>query len=386
MGDVEYADQRRELYWYDFHRDLEPFVDRLGTPWLAALLPLAVTLREPLTISAPVDPVLLRNAHELMAIWSSWYSELRPIAIHADAADATPSAGKCVAYFSGGIDSFFSILRRQPEIALAAATAHAKESIDDLLCIWGIDIPIEHAAEFGRLRARLTEAAAAMGHRLLDVATNLRRTRVAETDWRWLSHGCGLASVGLVFGPRFGTLVLGSTYGYRDLRPWGSHPLTDPLLSTSTTQLIHDGGEATRIEKTCLIARSEVAMKHLLVCWKYESDVNCSNCNKCYRTMMALHLIGALKSCPAFDASEFDIAKIKRIYSEGGPVRAFYREVHDFALACERPDVAAAIRQSFRRSDRIDRLLEISKWLFSLPYVWRLSGPIRKYALAGAII
>jgi hypothetical protein len=62
-----------------------------------------------------------------------------------------------------------------------------------------------------------------------------------------------------------------STYSYSNLAPWGSHPLTDPLLSTLGTRVIHDDAAFSRIEKTEFIARREMALRTLRVCWNARS-------------------------------------------------------------------------------------------------------------------
>ena len=86
-----------------------------------------------------------------------------------------------------------------------------------------------------------------------------------------LWHGGGIVSTGLALEKRYAQLVIASTYSYSNLAPWGSHPLTDPLLSALGTRVIHDDAAFSRIEKTEFIARREMALRTLRVCWNARS-------------------------------------------------------------------------------------------------------------------
>ena len=71
-GDVAYDDRAAspERYWFEVPREQAEALSLSGNAWLACLLPLAVTRREPLRIAAPVDRTLLNHAPELMQNWN----------------------------------------------------------------------------------------------------------------------------------------------------------------------------------------------------------------------------------------------------------------------------------------------------------------------------
>jgi hypothetical protein len=98
-----------------------------------------------------------------------------------------------------------------------------------------------------------------------------------------------------------GHCLIASSYAYAQLHPWGSHPLLDPLWSTEAVEFTHDGCEAMRSEKVKAIARSGLALSTLRVCWANEQgEYNCGRCEKCLRTMLALHVAGVLERCTTF--------------------------------------------------------------------------------------
>jgi len=382
VGEVAYDDRRgkTELYWFEAPQRVAGHLSDSGNPWFVCLMPLAVTLGEPLRIAKPVDPLLLENARTLMRIWRAWYPHLRLVSVEAQPlGKAMEDSRRTAAFFSGGVDSFFTVLRHRPE-----AEEPAKPFVDDFLSVWGFDIPLTNDAAFERTRAALQQAAAELGKDLVDVATNIRTTRLDEAPWGYLCHGCALAAVALALEGRYGqALIASASHVGHDMTPWGTHPLTDPLLSTSRTRIIHDGAEFTRVEKTELVSTSEVAMRHLRVCWRSQSDMNCSACNKCYRTMTTLEVLGALERCTTFDRSGFNTRNIARVCTMPGE-EVFLDEVRELAARENRMDVARAIGRSLRRSRRISWWLRLAGKLQAMRFMWRAGIRLERLARARA--
>ncbi len=107
-----------------------------------------------------------------------------------------------------------------------------------------------------------------------------------------------MASVALLFQHRFRKALIGATYTYAELVPWGSHPMLDPLWSTGLTEIEHDGCEATRIDKLAYISEHDLAMKWLRVCNQAPNGAyNCGRCGKCLRARIGLRTVGALERC-----------------------------------------------------------------------------------------
>ncbi len=380
-GEVHYdrGPARSEIIWFEVPESLAGFVSVSGNPWLACLLPLAVTMGERLRLSVPLDKSLHRGAMELMHIWKGWYPQLCAIPIEADVLDPAPNTSvpkRAMTFFSGGIDSFFTALRYEAE---------SGSRIDDLVKARGLDIPLQNAQAFQRLRTRLQKAADELGKNLIDVSTNLRETRFRETKWGELSHGAALASIGLVLEGGYDRIVISSTHSDDSLLPWGSHPATDPLLSTTQTQIVHYGAAYSRVRKTEVVSGSDIALRSLKVCAVSRSEENCSACNKCYRTMIALELLGVLDRCTTFNTGLFDVKKIPSIYSQDRSARLFLEEVRDLARAKGREDIAEAIEQSFRHSERLHKWVALAEALQEIPFMWRLAEPLERFALRRSI-
>src|SRR5262249_28976707 len=114
---VRYDDAKlpAETYWFDVPERYAGGLSATGNAWLVCLAPLAATLGGPLRISLPVDRLLARNVGELLSIWTGWYPELRTVPLELEVSDREleGTLGRTGAFFSGGIDSFYTVLRNR---------------------------------------------------------------------------------------------------------------------------------------------------------------------------------------------------------------------------------------------------------------------------------
>jgi len=274
-----------------------------GDPWLAALLVPAMFAGEGLEIQAPVSQRLARTAHEVQRVLHSWYPnllQLVPITARSVVSSAAhDEAGPAAAFFSGGVDSWFSLLQ-------------GRDRISALITVKGFDIPYSDTTVWGDLKAANQSIARELGRELITVETNLRehvdpdggsfQRRYQGDFWGECFHGACLAAVGLLLQQSFSSVIVPSSWQYERLQPWGSHPLLDSLWSNGRVEFVHDGAHANRLQKIQALAEHDFALRHLRVCPCYRPGVyNCGQCEKCRRTMLALRLFGALPRCPTFD-------------------------------------------------------------------------------------
>ena len=258
-------------------------VERRYEPFLVAAVPVAMATARSLSVQEPVSPRLLGALDQIQAIFSAWWPDLRRIEVYAEPGAAPPEADRgTVAFFSGGVDSFYTVLRNIDEV-------------DSLVYVRGFELPLHHTAQLKRMSAATRGVAAELGLPLIEVETNLRDT-LDPLVGLIRHHGALLASVGLLLGSQAQRVLLPASFSYRELVPRGSHALLDPLWSTERVQIVHEG-VAPRVEKVELVSRSEVAMRSLRVCFQPDAGLNCGRCPKCLRTMAELQIVGALERC-----------------------------------------------------------------------------------------
>jgi hypothetical protein len=200
------------------------------------------------------------------------------------------------AFFSGGLDSFYTFLKHQDEI-------------EDLIFVHGLDIRLGDTSLRRRTSEMIHKVVSSFGKNVIEIETNIRSFLDSYVNWG-LTHGATLSAIGHLLFPPLSRIYIPATHTYAELLPWGSHPLLDPLWSSETLQFVHDGCEATRIDKAALLSKYDIALQSLRVCWKNPHGAyNCGQCEKCLRTMLNLFVVGALERCTTFDAP----LKFKRI-------------------------------------------------------------------------
>ena len=172
-----------------------------------------------------------------------------------------------------------------------------------------------------------------------------------------------------------------SSHKYSDLLPWGSHPLTDPLMSTDGVMLIHDGCEATRVQKVLWqVSKSDVALDYLRVCWRNRfGKYNCGICEKCNRTMVNLKIAGVLDKCDTFDG-DLSYSDIANTPVSDWSDRSFVVENLEAAIAARNDEkLIRALRKSLKawaplRPRRIARFI-----------LMNLLNPLDRVVLGGAL-
>lgn len=292
----------------------------------------------------------LRDAQ---AIYASWYPELKRVPVeitsndtasspidHATRQDEAPAKQGVAAFFTGGVDSFYTLLKKQHEI-------------DTMVYVHGFDVDLEDASLREKVSTMLRSVSGALGKRLIELETDFRgayRTRLTSRMPNWpLIHGAALATAAHLLQDT-SRIYIPATFTYSELHPWGSHPLLDPKWSSSRLEIIHHGCEADRIEKCRFIVQNELALRFLRVCWENpNSAYNCGRCEKCRRTMINLAAVGALNRCESFDSelSAADVARL-RIRSEGEAV--FLRQnLQHLRATGEQPELAEALNKALRR-------------------------------------
>tara|TARA_R110002096_G_scaffold436056_1_gene666519 strand:+ start:80600 stop:81766 length:1167 start_codon:yes stop_codon:yes gene_type:complete len=368
-GYVRYDDGLQDEYWFEYPSEFE--VSESGNLWLALLLPLAATINEDLHIPLPLDPRIVDGAADILRIWHSWNSGTSIIKVFADGGlhiiDQRPSLS--AAFFSTGLDAFYTSYERP----------RAKHKI----LIHGFDLAIDKTNEFKAHLARISKVTELMNNTIIPVATNVRTTRWSKTRWQRVSHGSFLSAIGLLFEKHFREVFIGSSHSnYNNLVPNGSHPLTDVLYSTSRTSLIHSGDGLDRLDKTKYLAQHELALRHLHVCirgrdGKGQDELNCSHCEKCYRTMIGLDVVGVLDKCDLFDKSRYNYNEVKNIFLNAPDSIGDYLNMAKLAKSQGKTELSAGIHKCIRRS----RLLRFLNCLNKTPILWRIPHAMEKNSI-----
>lgn len=330
----------REL-WFSYPEESRAYLSSSANPWVAALLWPAMRLGQDLHIDAPVSPRLLEATETLMDIMHRWDRRFKRIQIGAERDSGAGQAGRAVgSFFSGGVDSFHTALKN------TAACVSPERRISHLIFAWGLDIDLSDEDLYQHALGHLGESAAELGCSLLGCATNIRKV-IPEEIIAWpLYYGAALAGIALGLETFWNRVFIPAPQTYNHLFPNGSHPLVDPLWSTESLCMVHDGAEATRVEKIIeWVARSDVALRHLRVCWENrDGHYNCGECEKCIRTMVSLELADVLGKCEVF-ARPLRYGDVVNARLKGEAQQVLMQQNYEAALAVHAdPQLVRALR------------------------------------------
>jgi hypothetical protein len=367
--------------WFEVEDPLAPDLSDTANPWLIVMLLFALETGGEIETDLPADPLLLENLYGLIQLWRHWYPDLKPVTIRATPAAPAISPSRTASFFSGGVDAWFTALRHS-NIPGIPSVGH----VDDFLTVWGFNIRIGDAAEFARMKAMLQPGAAALGKPFIEIATNLRENK---SFWmrRWgpIGFAAALAAAALILEKRYKKVLIASGVRLQDLVPYGSHPITNPLFSTSCLTVVLDGSPFSRAEKTALIAKSRIALNELKVCNAVRLSTNCCACEKCYRSMATLEALGMLGQCDSFPKG-FSLEALSNIYIGTKMTADFFVEIRALAERHGRKDLVNAIDKSFSRSRLRRPIIDAGKRLQHSRAFWRVNETIKKALLRGMIV
>lgn len=354
-----------------FGADLQPSSDAM----LIALLPLAQWMGERrVRIEGSICCRLRDGLGAATDLFSLWYERCRPVRIeasHGFAPTVPRGEPRAASLLSGGIDAL-SLLRAN---RLEYSADHPG-FIRDCFLLFGLnsfdedaDGPkAERLAVFDALVARMGPFAARAEATLIPMRTNIRALYPDYVSWLSVGFGAGMLSAALSMPGRIDRVELGSAGVGMRQPPRGSHPWLDHHFSTEAVTVRHAQVPLNRFEKTRLVSDWDDGLAVLRSCF-YQTIparglINCGECEKCVRTMLALVALGKLDRAPTFAANDVSPSMLDLVRIDDHIGALYYTQCIDALIARGRGDLATPLQQkidTFRRRVRRQRLRALAK-------------------------
>jgi hypothetical protein len=123
-------------------------------------------------------------------------------------------------------------------------------------------------------------------------------------------------------------------------------------------RVLHDDATLYRLEKMSRIDTEPLVQQHLRVCWENRAVAgNCSQCDKCVRTMIVLHLRGQLEKFSVFDRQ----TPLPKILDQMEPVSATVHRLYQELLNQGLPgEIESSVHRLLRR-DRAPRITRLRR-------------------------
>jgi hypothetical protein len=340
-----------------FFRTAHGPVATSGDPFVPAVVLPAMAGKFDIDLRFAISDEMVLAASRIQEMESAWHPAWRIAKLNpsGNADLRRPSTGAVGAFFSGGVDSFYTLQKHRDEIT-------------HLIFVSGFDVPLHRSALRQLITRELRKTAEEVGLPLIEVETNLREfSNGLQFSWEE-QHGAALAAVAHFLAPSFDKVYLPSSYALPFLLPYGSHPGLDPLWSSKSLTLVHDGIEATRFDKIGALRAWDTAVRSLRVCWQLvEGQYNCCQCRKCLWTMAFLRAHGILERATSFPRP-LDLEKLSEQGADATEHR--YRLLQAIAMVEARgndPALVVALRNALKPKNSLRRSLR--RWVKRLKLV-----------------
>jgi hypothetical protein len=311
-------------------------------PALAALLPFAMARHWDLVSAVPVAGGFAGLLEEYACISDAWMADWRKPRIEISSESERrrlPGGRGEAAFFSGGVDSFHTLVTLQDQLA-------------DVVFLTGFDIEPAMTAH-SRLADQAIHAAARMfGVGVVHVETNVRALRYYPTDWVYMG-GAVLAGTALLLRGLYQRVHVASDSTWKGCLPAHEHPVMHNLWRLPGFALRCGRVSTPRVERVREIGTSVPgALAHLRVCWDMlPLHLNCGKCEKCQRTLAALEVFGFRQlAAPAFESPELDWEMISSLRPDSMR-RPYWQEIAEAARRLGRKEI----------SDPLDTMLKASE-------------------------
>ncbi len=306
---IERPTRGRQKLWYKIPSEHSGLVSDSCDPFLIGNIFLIMTEGADCVFHGSLSPSVLRNLAEFQSAWSAWRPEkYRQVDISAERemeeCVADPP-GPALAAFSGGVDSTFTVFRH----TTGKCPNAWKRQIEACLFVKGFDIPLDHDDAFQRAFSKIQTTLSQVGVKVITMSTNLQALNVEWDD----THVAGLASTLMLFKRRYSEGLIASGCAYsRLVIPWGSNPITDHLLSSSSFRIVHDGAGIKRLEKIKRLPAWQEGYDSLRVCFSAEKrDENCGVCAKCVMDILLMRIEGITQPASYPELTDSRLAKLE---------------------------------------------------------------------------
>ena len=317
-----------------------PALRRSGDALLCLGLIPAMEIAAPLHITPPPGQALADRAAEIANRLAHWYPGLSPLAWSAAGRlPPSPNGGGTALFFSGGVDSAYSLDLDRARVGT-------------LITLVGADVAATETDRVTRLCRTTRAVAEAEGMRHIVITTDIRS--VSDRMIGWVEyHGAVLAAVAHLLGDEVGHCLIASSADQATyLRPWGTHPDLDPLWASETVSFEHHA-LAPRFSKIARILHRPHLMAGLRVC--DHDDANCGTCPDCVFMLNALAVLDGFGRAPTYDRADFVDG---HVIADGRGTRTDLLDMRAAAVANGKPaDLPRAIDRAIAAFDRRDRLV-----------------------------
>lgn len=304
--------------WFSFPQQYKDYISYQSDGFIASLILRAMNLGEDVEVRGITSSRLAYGLEEYQAIFNAWLPRLfqRVEVTYQNLTSSTDQTSfKSVGTaFSGGVDSLHTLSSHLPQ-----NQPNTNYQITHGLFIHGFDVSLANQEHYNKLWLQHKDLFNELGLTLLTAKTNINQFYAYQINWQY-AHGGPLIGTALILGKLFQKFYISSSYDYSHIAALGTSPLSDHLLSTENTQIIHYGAATNRTDKINQLTQWQFSHTNLRVCIHPQNAIrhlNCGKCKKCISTMVQLYINGQLNQFTVFPNSNIFILFVRWFFHMG---------------------------------------------------------------------
>lgn len=364
-GEWEKYFKKDELFFAEYSQKIEGIPENVAViPFLCNILPIAWIFDAEIILEE-IDKAFYESIDEFKKGYIEMYPQIdfRGRINYKKLIDnRQEDANNSVAFFSGGVDAFNTLISHIDERPCLAT-------------VWGADITFEDEKGWELVSKHTVKTAEENGLDYILIKSSFRRftnesalvnyvmERTGDGWWHGFQHGIGLLGhlAPLAYHNKIKTVYIASSFtaGDKGKVTCASDPSIDNYVRFCDCRVVHDGYEFNRqdkIQRICEYVKRTGKPIQLRVCWESKGGSNCCFCEKCYRTLMG---IIAEKEDPnnyGFNYNDDDFTKMMLDMRKRIQLRIKSR------YGC--------IQKKLRANYSIDQLDKRIRWFYRLDIEW----------------
>ncbi len=283
-------------------------------PFLSAISPVAWVSGSEIVVDE-VDDAFIHSLRRVKETLRELYPELEftgSVNCEKVKSDRVCGSHRSGLLFSGGVDSISSFIAHRDEKPV-------------LITVKGSDVRVFEDAAWENIVKRIDGFVSAEGVEHRVVESNFREILNSlmiyayfgeEIGYDWygrVMHGLALTGLCAPVSVRCGLsrLYIAATHSVDNPVAWGSCPDIDNNIRWGGTRVVHDGYGFSRQERVERIAEHYRGGVYIRSCYRSGDGLNCSDCEKCYRTIIGLVLAGVDPRNFGYEMNEGVFSEVK---------------------------------------------------------------------------
>ena len=266
----------------------------------------------------PVDKTYINNLQKLVPVFRKWHHN-NNLELNIDVPIKTNFKNKqkkILSTFTMGVDSFYTLYSNI-------------DKLDAILFVIGFDIFLSQKHLLNKTIENLKKVAKIYNKELILCETDLRIKLNhglgfnTGDGWGEYLHGPAIFNISYSLD-NYSELIVPSSHISRDY-VWGSTFECDKFYSSYKLNITHDGYLPRNDKVDYIISYDVKSLDFLRVCWQNPNQsYNCSNCEKCYRTIYPIYINGLFDKAYTF-GNRIPEIKYKNNKSSQNSVMEHYR-------------------------------------------------------------